>query len=175
VNGVAQRVENRGVAFGDGGIDLPDVLLGDEHELGEAAVQVDADNFQILAEMRIAHLAGAAVAAIHVHFRADEIAGLGGGHVRAHFFHYAAKFVAERHRRMNSRCRPGIPAVNVQVGAADRRGAHPDQHFRWARHRDGHGFELRASFRAYFAQRFHGSGRHGCTTERRERRQLSKW
>ena len=53
-------------------------------------------------------------------------------HFRADFFHVAAEFVAKRHRRMDARSGPAIPAVDVQVGAANRSGAHAHQHLRGA-------------------------------------------
>ena len=133
VHGVAERIENRGVMFRNGRINFPDVADGNDDEFGEAAVRVNADDFHVLANMRLAHAAGAAMTAIHVHFGADEIAGLHGGDLRADFFHVAAEFVAERHRRMDARSGPAIPAVDVQVGAADGRGAHAHQHFGGAR------------------------------------------
>ena len=142
-------------------------------EFGEATVRIDADNFQVLADMRLAHVAGATMAAIHVHFGADEIAGLDGSHLRADFFDDAAKFVAESHRWTNSRSGPGIPAVDVQVSAADGRGAHADQNFDWARHGNGNGFELRAAFGAHLAKSFHG-GLAWCTGGSAAARQICK-
>ena len=50
VHGVAERIENRGVVFGNRGIDFPDIADGDDYELSEAAVGIYADDFHILAD-----------------------------------------------------------------------------------------------------------------------------
>src|SRR5580658_3351584 len=141
--------------LGNRRINFPDVADGNDDEFGEAAVGVYANDFYILANVRLAHAAGAAVAAIDVHFGADEIAGLDGGDFRADFCDVAAEFVAEGHRRMNARRGPAVPAVNVEVRAADGRGAHADQNFDGARRWNGNGFELRSALGTHLAQSFH--------------------
>src|SRR5271154_6336099 len=111
VHGVSKRIENCGIMLGNRGINFPDVADGNDDEFGEAAVSVNADYLYILANVRLAHAARATVAAIHMHFSADEIAGLHGSHFGTNFFDMAAEFMAERHRRMNARSGPAVPAV----------------------------------------------------------------
>src|SRR5271167_4279170 len=94
VHRVAEGIQNRGVAFGNRRINFPDIADGNDYVLGEAAIGVDADNFYVLANMRLAHATRTAIAAVHVHFGADEIAGLYRSYFRANFFDVAAEFVA---------------------------------------------------------------------------------
>ena len=116
---VPQRIEYRGIVFGDGRVNFPDIAYGDTHEFGETAVGIDADDFHVLAEVGLSHAAGAATSAIHVHFGANEIARLDRGDLGSNFVHGAAEFMPECHRRVNPRSGPAIPAVNVQVGPAN--------------------------------------------------------
>src|SRR5580704_1912255 len=99
------------------------------------------------------------VPAVHVHFGADKIAGLYCLDFLADAFHNAAKFVTQRDRRLDASLRPAIPAINVQVRAADRGSLDPHKHVGWSNRRHRHRFD-RESFRCVrFPQRFHG-GRH---------------
>jgi len=54
VHRVSQRIENRAVMFGNCRVQLPDIRRRNFHELRERAVLVDADNPQILANVRFA-------------------------------------------------------------------------------------------------------------------------
>ena len=155
VHGVAERIENGGVVLGDGGIDFPDVADGNFHELGEAPVGIDADDAHILADVRLAHATGAAVRAVDVHFGADEVAGLHGGDFGADGFDHATEFVAEGHGRLDAAGGPAVPAVNVEIGAADRGSFHADENFDGAGGGDGNGLDGGATFGAHLAQGFH--------------------
>src|SRR5690348_6474127 len=162
VDGVAERIENGGVMFRNGGIDFPDVARGDADKFGEAAVGIYADNFHVAAKMRLSGATGAAMAAVHMHLGADEIAGLERFDFGADFFDGPAEFVAEGHRRANARGGPFVPMVDMKVGAADGGGADADENVRRAKRRDGNGFELSALFGARLAQSFHLGVRLGC-------------
>ena len=50
----------------------------------------------------------------------------------------ADKFVTDGHRHRDGFLRPGVPVVDVHVGAADRRLQHPDQHVIVANFRNRH-------------------------------------
>jgi len=110
--------------LGNCGVELPDIWGGNFHELRECAVLIDADDAQVLADVRFAQPALVAVAAIHVHFGADEIALLDCGYFVADALDDAAEFVAQGQGRLDAPLRPAVPAVNVQVGSADRSRLH---------------------------------------------------
>src|ERR1700679_1433359 len=129
VHGVAERIQSVCVALWDRWFDFPDSADGGNYVFGEAAVGVDADDFHILANVRLSHAAGAAVAAINVHLGAGEIGGLHRRGLGADFFDVPAEFVAEGHRRVDTGGRPTVPAVDMQIGAANRSSAHPHQTF----------------------------------------------
>ena len=128
VHGVAQRIENRRVLQRNRGIELPDIRLRNHHVLGEGAVGVDADDLHVLADVRFAGAALQALAAGHVHLGGNEVAFLHAGDFIAERRHLAAELMPGNQRRMNAVLRPAVPVVNVQVGAADRRDLHLDQH-----------------------------------------------
>src|SRR5262249_48647293 len=54
VHGVAQRIEHAGIIRRNRRVDLPDVGLGNLHELGECAVGVYADDLYVLADVGFA-------------------------------------------------------------------------------------------------------------------------
>ena len=162
VNRVAERVHNGSVMLGNSGIDFPDIAHGNADEFGETAVRVDAEDFDILADVRLAHAAWAAMAAIDMHFRADEISRFDGGDFVADFLHDAAEFVAEGERRLDAGSGPTIPAVNVKIGAADGSGANANENLRGAERWNGDGFDLRAAFRAHLTECLHRGSRHGA-------------
>src|SRR6185437_10732526 len=90
------------------------------HVFGEGAVVIHADDLHELADVRFAGAALQALAAGHVHLRRDEVAFLDAGDLGAHRSYHAAEFVPGDERRMNAALRPGVPVIDVQVGAADR-------------------------------------------------------
>jgi len=80
MDGVTEWIEYRGIVFRNRGIDFPDIAYGDYHEFSEAPVRIDSDYFHILADMGLAHAAGAAMSTIDVHFRTDKITGTDRGY-----------------------------------------------------------------------------------------------
>ena len=70
----------------------------------------------------------AAAAADHVTFAADDIAGEKIGDVGADFDDAADKLVADRHGHWDGLLCPLVPFVDVDVGAANARFQHLDQH-----------------------------------------------
>jgi hypothetical protein len=124
VHRVAQRVEDGGVLPRNGGIELPDVRLGNDDVFGKGAIGVDANDLHVLADVRFADAALQALAAGHVHFSGNKVTFLHAGNFGAHGLHRAAELVAGNQRRMNAALGPLVPLVNVQVSAAD--GSHFD-------------------------------------------------
>ena len=127
MDGIAQRIENRGVFLWDGGIKLPDVRLRNDHVLGEGAIGIYADDLHVLADVSFAGAALQALAAGHVHLGGNEVAFLDAGDFIAECGHLAAELMPWNQRRMNAVLRPAIPVVDVQVGAADGCDLHLDQ------------------------------------------------
>ena len=128
VYGVAEGIEDRRVLQRNGGIELPDIRFGNDDVFGEGAVGVDADDLHVLADVRFAGAALQALAAGHVHLGGNEVAFLHAGDFVAERRHFSAEFVPGNERRMNAVLRPAVPVVDVQVGAADGRDLHLDQH-----------------------------------------------
>src|SRR5262249_9532299 len=114
-----QGIENGSVVFRDAGIELDDVGSWNLDEFREGAILIDADDAQILADVGLADTALMAMAAVDVHLGADKIAGLHCAHFVSHALHNPAKFMAQRHGRLDAALRPAIPAVDVQIGATD--------------------------------------------------------
>ena len=50
--------------FGNGRIDFPEIAGGNTHELGKAAVLINTDNLEVLADVRLSQAALAAVSAV---------------------------------------------------------------------------------------------------------------
>src|SRR5207245_2298894 len=75
-------------------------------------------------------------------------------------FDYAAELVPERQRRLDARLRPAVPAVDVQIGAANRGGAHAHQHFIRPDAGNRYALQLRAPLRAHLPESLHCCGRH---------------
>ncbi len=77
-----------------------------------------------------------------------------------------AEFVAEGHGRLDAAGGPTVPAVDMEVSAADGGGFDADENFDRAGRRDGYRFDLGAAFGAHLAQCFHFGGRHSFISGR---------
>src|SRR5204863_812068 len=88
--------------------------------LGKGARSVDSNPDRVTAQVPAAGAAVAAVAAGDVALAGDAIAALQAVHLRADLDDAPAVLVAHRHRHRDGLLRPGIPVVDVHVGAADR-------------------------------------------------------
>ena len=83
VDGVAERVEDRGDVHVDAGPVVPDVRHRQRDELGEGAGPVHADALRVRAQVPPAGQAVAAAAADDVALAADQVAGVEVAHVGA--------------------------------------------------------------------------------------------
>ena len=128
VHGVAVGIEDRGDVQVDAGRVLPDVRHGQRDELGERPRAVDADALRVRAQVAAARHAVAAAAAHEVPLAADDVARREVVHVRADLDDLARELMADDHRHRDGALRPGIPGADVQIGAADARAQHADQH-----------------------------------------------
>src|SRR6185295_7989677 len=106
--------------------------------LGEGAVPVHADAHRVAAEVALARPAVAAVAAGDVALGGDALALGEAGDRAAQPGHLAGELVAHGDGHRHRLLRPLVPAVDVDVRAADGRLADADQHVvgPHLRHRD---------------------------------------
>ena len=105
---------------------LPDVGHGQDDVFGEGAVAVDADAEGVGAEMAAAGEAVAAASADDVAFAADELADGDVGDVGADVDDFADELVADDEALADGGAGPGVPVVDVEVGAADAGGEDAD-------------------------------------------------
>ena len=122
------------------------LVIGSDDVFGERARPVDADALGVRAEVPPAGQAVAAAAADDVALAADDLAGMKVRDVRADLDDLADELVADHHRHGNRLLRPGVPVVDVHVGAADAGPQHANQHVVDARFGHRHLFEPKASF-----------------------------
>ena len=106
----------------------PDVGHRQRQVLGERPGPIDADALGVLAQVPPAGQAVAAAAADHVPLAADDLADVEVLDVRADLDDLADELVADHHRHRDRLLRPGVPGLDVHVGAADPGAQHLDQH-----------------------------------------------
>ena len=125
--------------------------------LGERAGPIDADALRVLAQMPAAGQAVAAAAADDVPLAADDLADVKIVDVGADLDDLADELVADDHRHGDRLLRPGVPVVDVQVGAADAGAQHLDQHVVDADRRHRHVVEPQAGLGLLLDQGLHAS------------------
>lgn len=157
VHRVAERIEDGRDVVGDVGMDRPDVLFGDGDEFGEAAVGVDAENIDLFADVTVAGAAGLTQATADVAFGANALADGGASDGRADGVDPADEFVAGGDANLHAASAPGVPFVDVAIGAADAGVGDGDEHVAGADLGDGRvGLEPEAGFVFEFADGEHG-------------------
>jgi hypothetical protein len=119
VDGVAKRIEDCGDLVGDAGRVAPDVGHWEDHIFGEGSVAIDADSESMGAEVTAAREAVSAATADDVTFSADELTDGEIGDVGADGYDFADELVTNDEPLTDGRSGPGIPVVNMEVGAAD--------------------------------------------------------
>ena len=119
VDGVAEGIEDGGDVSRDVGGVTPDVGHGKDDVFGEGPGAVDADSAGEGAEMAAAGEAVATASADDVAFAGDEVAGFEVVDVGADLGDFADEFVADDEGDGDGFLRPGVPVVDVEVGAAD--------------------------------------------------------
>ena len=102
-------------------------VIGSETYSANAPWPVDAQANRVRAQVPPAGHAVAAAPADDVALTADEVADREVADVGAKRDDLADELVPDRHRYRNRLLRPGIPAVDVQIGAADPRPANTNQ------------------------------------------------
>ena len=104
------------------------LLAGMTQVFGEAALPVHAHAHGVAAQVAPAGAAIAAIAAGEVAFARHAIAEREAAHFAAHVDDAAEVLVAHGHGHRDGLLRPGIPVVDVHVGAADRGLGDLDEH-----------------------------------------------
>ena len=127
MNGVAERVEDRGNIEIDAFVVAPDVGHRQRDVFGEGAGTVHANAQRVRAEMAASGQAIAASAADDVALPANDIAREEIVDVRANLYDAAGEFVAYGHRYGDGALRPIVPLVNVDVRPANARAEHLNQ------------------------------------------------
>ena len=155
-NGSKIAATSRSIAVGV----MPDVGHRQGDVLGERARAVHADALGVLAEVPAAGQAVAAAAADHVPLAADDVARDGS---RSTFEPTSTisptnSWPTTIGTGIVFAC-PGVPVVDVQVGAADAGAVHADQHVVDADLGLGDVLQPQPRLRARFDERLHG----GCT------------
>ena len=138
-----------------GGLVDPDVGLRERKKFGEGAGAVDADALGVGAEVAPAGEAVAAVAADDVALAGDDVAFAEVVDVGSGADDPADELVADDHRDGDGLLRPGVPVVNVHVGAADAGAQHLDEAIVDPHLRDGHVLQPEADVLLPLDQRPH--------------------
>ena len=155
MHGVAQRIENRGHVVRHRRIEMPDVRHRQREILGERAGPIHADALRFLAEVTAAGQAVSASPANDVPFAADDVVDAEILDVASHGDDPADELMAHDQRHGNGPLRPGVPVVDMDVGAADARAENLDQHVVDPDFRNRHLIEPKALAGFLLHQRFH--------------------
>ena len=157
MRGVSKRIEAGEHVGRNRRVHVHGVAGGNAQEFSERPVAVHAHPLRILAEVAPAREAVATLAAHNMAFAVDEVTGLEALHVAAGLDDLADELVADHHRRPDGLLRPGIPIVDVHIGAADRGLLDLDEHVVDAGLRHGHLREFEAGAGPEFGDGAHGS------------------
>ena len=155
VHRVAERVEDRLHVARNLRRVKPDVGHRQGEILGKRSRPIDADALGVFAEMPAAGEAVAAAAADDVPLAADDVADVKVLDIRADFDDPADKLMAHHHRHGDRLLGPGVPFVDVHVGAADAGPQDLDQHIVDADLGHGDVVEPEARLGVFFDEGFH--------------------
>src|SRR5947209_2307010 len=125
---VAERVEDGLHLAGDRAVVDPDVGQGQGEVAGKSPRPVDSYALGVLAQVTAAGQAVPAVSADDVPLAADDLAGLKVLDVGADLDNAADEFVADDERHGDGLLGPGVPFIDVLVGAADAGLEYLDEH-----------------------------------------------
>src|SRR2546429_3180159 len=125
------------------------------HKFRERPILINPDEPRVLGIVGCPQPALMAVPAIPVLSRGDEFPRHDRAHLVAYALDRAAKFVPQRHRRLDSSLRPAVPPINVQVRSANRSCLHSHQHVGRPNRRHGDRIHLQASRGPHFPQCLH--------------------
>ena|SRR5579875_1765525 len=141
MDGISERIENRCDILIHRRMMAPDIRHRQRNIFGKGPRAVDADALHLRAEMPSACKAIAAMAANHVSFSADNVTWKEVGDVSADLHNLADELMANHKRHRNSLLRPIIPLINVEIGSANARASHSNEHIVDADSRSFHIFK----------------------------------
>ena len=158
VHGVPEGIEDRGDVVGNVVREFEGVEGGQHEVLGEGAGAVHADAQGVAAQVAAPGAAVAAVPARDVALAADAVPDLEAAHLAAECGDRAHVLVPDDHGHGDGVLRPGVPLVDVHVGAADAALADPDEQVVRAGRGDRRLGHPDALLGVLFAQGAHGGG-----------------
>ncbi len=121
MNSVAKRVEDRRNIPVDPVVMMPDIRHRKRNVFGKRALTIDSDPDRVSTQVPTTSQAIAAQPADNVPFPADNLTRVKVRDVRTNVDNLADKLMPDGHRHRNRLLSPGIPLINVDVGAADAR------------------------------------------------------
>ena len=137
---VAERIEDGRNLPIDSGIMTPDVAHRERDVFGESSGTVHAHTSSVSTEMTPACQTISTAAADYVSFATDNFAGVKVVHIGSDRDDFADELVPNRHGNRNSRARPFVPLVNVNVSTANSGMSDANQNVIYAD--DGFGYVL---------------------------------
>ena len=153
---IAERIEDRRhIAVDIGGV-VPDIRHRQGEILRKGARPVHAHALRRLAEVAAAGETVAAATADDMPFPRHDVAREEVVHIGADGDDLADELVPDRHRHGNRFLGPGVPGVDMQIGAADPGAVDADQHIIDADLRHRHRFQPQPRPRLPFHKRLHG-------------------
>ena len=159
VHRVAERLHDRGGVGMDTLPDDPGIHRRDHQVLGEGSLDVDAQDAQVLADVRSPGSTCRASPARDVGLRRHERSGLDVMHLGADSLDRPGHLVPERHRESTyPLLSPFVPVIDVEVGAADRGCVDANEHLALAGRRDGHAHQLGPGSGSRLAEGAHRPG-----------------
>ncbi len=155
MHGIAERIQD--------GAELVVDVVGQRHDVearhldvfGEGARNIDPDAAGLGIEMEAAATRGAALHADDVALARHALPDLETTHGGADLDDLARIFVPHHHGHRDGAAGPLVPAVDMDVGAADPGLVDPDQHVVGADHREGFVAEPQSGFGFRLDQGFH--------------------
>ncbi|MDI2023874.1 hypothetical protein PJL18_04423 [Paenarthrobacter nicotinovorans] len=157
MDGIAEGVEDGAELRGNGFVMVdPDVRLRDHDIFGERAIALDAHGDRVDAHLAASGAAVAADSADYVPFAGDAVADLDVADVLADFNYFTVELVACDQGGFDDALRPGVPALDVEVRAADSGGHHADLDVACARFRFRTVDEFETGVGSGFVESLHG-------------------
>ena len=156
VNGVTERIENRGDFEVDLRVVLPNIRHRNSHIFGKTAVRIHADTERIRAFKPATCKTIPTPTTNEMTFDRDFIAHKKITDIRADLNDFADDFMSENRRNLLSwTLRPSVPIPNVNISSANPRFQNADQNIVNPKRRFGNVFEPQTRFRFAFYNCFH--------------------
>src|SRR5262249_25764440 len=105
---------------------LPEHVLRKDDVFRKRSVAINAKDTVVTADVRLTCATLKTDSASEMGFRGDIIASLDQRHGGTDFHDFAAHFVPDNPRRMNTALGPGVPVIDVGISAAERGGLDAD-------------------------------------------------